>query len=45
MTENLQEPFRELQGYEFHFENLVFEGGGVKMAGHVGVIKVGKDKG
>ena len=26
--------------YEFNFENLVFKGGGVKMEGHVGVIKV-----
>jgi hypothetical protein len=29
-----------MKGYQFDFENIVFEGGGVKMAGHVGAIKV-----
>ena len=29
-----------LKQYDFRFENLVLEGGGMKMIGHVGAIKV-----
>ena len=30
----------ELRNYHFGMENLAFEGGGVKMVGHVGIIQV-----
>ena len=30
----------ELEQYHFGFENLAFEGGGVKLIGHIGVILV-----
>ena len=35
-----EEILKKLEGYEFAFENLAFEGGGVKGVGHIGMIEV-----
>ena len=40
IDEELQEKLNQFKKYEFEFENLVFEGGGAKMASYVGGIKV-----
>jgi predicted acylesterase/phospholipase RssA len=31
---------QKLKEYDFKFENLAFEGGGVKGVGHIGMIQV-----
>ena len=33
--------YRHLKQYNFDFENLAFEGGGIKMMAHIGVLEVG----
>ena len=39
--EDLEKEYNKIKDYEFDFENLVFEGGGVKMGGYIGAVKVG----
>ena len=38
--DSLEEELRRVNEYEFNFENLVFEGGGMKMGAYIGVVKV-----
>ena len=40
LTENVDELRDKLRNYDFAFENLCFEGGGVKGVGHIGIIQV-----
>ena len=42
--EDLEAEYRKIQDYDFDFENLAFEGGGVKMASYIVVVKVGFQK-
>ena len=42
--EDLETEYRKIKDYDFDFENLAFEGGGVKMASYIGVVKVGFQK-
>lgn len=38
--DELQDIYRDVLKYDFDFENLAFEGGGAKLAGYFGVVKV-----
>ena len=40
MMDSLEEELRKVNEYDFDFENLVFEGGGMKMGAYIGVVKV-----
>ena len=41
IAEDVSRLKERVKKYDLHFENLVFEGGGCKMEGHDGAIRVG----
>ena len=38
--ESLEKEFDKIKDYDFDFENIVFEGCGMKIVGYVGAIRV-----